>query len=79
MTEDEMKKLLRESLGRTDESADAEAGPARNLWPGVLRRITEEPAARAGAVPWFDWALLAALAVAAAAFPAAIPVFLYYM
>ncbi len=75
MNDEEMKKLLRESMERAEEND----GPARDLWPEVLRRVSGEPAAQAGAFPWLDWALAAGLVIAAAAFPAAIPVFLYYL
>jgi hypothetical protein len=52
-----------------------DAGPARDLWPDVLRRLDREPVR----VPWFDWALAGGLVALAAAFPAAIPVLLYYL
>jgi hypothetical protein len=42
---------------------------------GWILRVVRDPAA----VPWFDWALLAGLLAFAALFPAAIPVFLYYL
>jgi hypothetical protein len=47
----------------------------------MLRRL-DEPAPLAFGLlnrPWFDWALLAALAGFAAAFPSSIPTFLYYL
>jgi hypothetical protein len=69
--QDRMKKLLQQAIPRID--ADAE--PARDLWPSVLKRLDAHPAP----VPWFDWAMLAALVAAAALFPASIPVFLYYL
>jgi len=75
--DDRIEKLLRESLHRSgDGGADAE--PSRDLWPEVLRKIDSESAAPA-AVPWYDWALGAGLLAAALLFPAAIPVFLYYL
>jgi hypothetical protein len=70
-TEDEeMMKLLRASLAKTGESE----APERDLWPVLLQRRHERAAA-----PWFDWALLAGIAALVALFPAAIPVFLYYL
>jgi hypothetical protein len=41
----------------------------------MLRKFDERPAR----VPWFDWALIGALAALIAAFPAAIPVLMYYL
>jgi hypothetical protein len=49
--------------------------PRRNLWPAMLKRLDAPPAA----VPWFDWALLAAAAACLAIFPGAIPVLLYHL
>ncbi len=66
-----MKKLLKEALP----PIEGEPEPPRDLWPAMLKRL-EAPPAR---VPWFDWALIAGIAAAAAIFPAAIPVLLYYM
>ena len=86
--ENRMKELLKQAVPPV--AADAE--PARDLWPAVLRRLDEGPAAelnrsgvrsmqgsRQWSVPWFDWALVGGLAVFAISFPATIPVFLYYM
>ena len=53
----------------------AEAEPARDLWPDVLRRMDREPVS----VPWFDWALVGGLVSLVVAFPSAIPVLLYYL
>jgi hypothetical protein len=71
-----LKKLLQQALP----PVNSDAGPARDLWPYVLRRIdarTTAPALNRWA--WFDGALLAGLVVLVAIFPAAIPVFLYYL
>jgi hypothetical protein len=70
-SENRMKELLREALPPADSGAE----PARDLWPLVLKRLDARPAAP----PWFDWALIAGLLALAAMFPAAIPVFLYYL
>jgi hypothetical protein len=66
-----METLLKQSLPAIDEAAE----PSRDLWPAVLQRVDRKPAP----VPWYDWALLAGLAGMTAVFPAAIPVFLYYL
>ena len=65
-----MKQLLREALP----PIPVEGEPARDLWPAMLRRMDAKPA-----TPWFDWALLGGLVGLAGLFPAAIPVFLYYL
>ena len=55
--------------------------PAQNaelqhdLWPQMLRRLDAQPLR----VPWFDWALAAALAAALLFFPGAIPALLYQL
>jgi hypothetical protein len=64
-----IKQLLKQALP----TADLEL--RRDLWPQMLRRMDER--APALAVPWFDWALLAVLAICVAAFPHSIPVLLY--
>jgi hypothetical protein len=78
MKDEEMKRLLQESLERIGEAGEKD-GPARDLWPEVLRGLGTENSAHAAALPWYDVALACALAVAAIAFPATIPVFLYYL
>ncbi|HXY25778.1 MAG TPA: hypothetical protein VEI73_14075 [Candidatus Acidoferrum sp.] len=47
----------------------------RDLWPQMLRRLDE----RQLHVPWFDWVLAAATAVALVIFPGAIPALLYHL
>ncbi len=71
--EEHMKKLLRQSLP----PVKGDAGPGRDLWPDVLRRLDTETASSGWA--WFDGALLAGLVGLVAIFPTAIPVFLYYL
>lgn len=68
--QDGMKKLLQQSLPRVDDNAE----PSRDLWPAVLTRLDQRMA-----LPWFDWALVAGLVGLTAAFPASIPVLLYYL
>ena len=77
--ENRMKKLLQQSLP----PVDGDAGPGRDLWPDVLRRLDVNLAAKSGATlshgwAWFDGALLAGLVALVVIFPATIPVFLYY-
>ena len=50
----------------------------RDLWPQMLRRLEEQPAAVVG-VPWFDWALAAILGAVLIFFPGAIPALLYHL
>lgn len=66
-----MERLLRASVERVDAAAE----PSHDLWPAMLRRMEQKPVVTA----WFDWALAGGVAVFALAFPAAIPVFLYYL
>lgn len=70
-SEDRVKELLRQTLP----PVDAQATPARDLWPQVLKRLDARPASPT----WLDWALIAGLLALAALFPTAIPVFLYYL
>lgn len=47
----------------------------RDLWPEMLKKLSEQPAR----VPWFDWALVAILSALVIAFPGAIPALLYHL
>jgi hypothetical protein len=69
--DDELKNFLRKAMPRVA----ADAGPERDLWPAVVKRLDSATAAP----PWFDWALLGGLAAFVAMFPAVIPLFLYYL
>ena len=51
------------------------AGLQRDLWPQMLRRLDAQPVR----VPWFDWALAAAVAAALLFFPGVIPALLYQL
>ena len=74
--EDRTKKLLRLSLP----PVECDAGPGRDLWPDVLRRLDANSVASVSpGWAWFDGALLAGLVGLAAFFPASIPVLLYYL
>ncbi|HEY1987169.1 MAG TPA: hypothetical protein VGG85_17270 [Terracidiphilus sp.] len=66
-----LEKLLRAAVPRIDDDAEL----AHDLWPAMLRRLDE----RSAAVPWFDWVLMGGLAAVVVAFPAAIPMLLYYL
>lgn len=68
--EERMKRLLKQAMPPTGDVEEE-----RDLWPAMLRRMDSRPAA----APWFDWALAAGLAVCAVAFPAWIPMILYYL
>ena len=74
--EDRIKHLLQQALP----PIEAEAEPGRDLWPAVLRRLDAHPAAQSRFNwAWFDGALLAGLAAVTVAFPASIPLLLYYL
>ncbi len=47
----------------------------RDLWPQMLRRLEERPAQ----VPWFDWALVALMAIWFFFSSEAIPILLYHL
>jgi hypothetical protein len=73
---DRMKKLVKQALPPV--AADAE--PARDLWPAMLRRLDEESAPPVSAGwAWFDGALATGLVLLVASFPASIPLLLYYL
>jgi hypothetical protein len=65
--------LLKQALPAT--STKPRATLQRDLWPALRQRLEQG----AGVVPWFDWALLAALVLCVALFPRAIPVLLYHL
>jgi hypothetical protein len=67
---DEMKKLLRGSL-----SAMRAAELRGDLWPEMLRRLDR----RFRRVPWWDWALMAAVAAMIFLVPGIIPALLYHL
>ncbi len=58
----------------------AAGGPAdrelkRDLWPDMLRRLERQPIR----IPWWDWALAAALLLCLLLLPETIPVVLYVL
>ena len=74
MTHQENDKELQALLKR-EFPAIQNAELQRDLWPQMLRRLDAQPLR----VPWFDWALAAALAAALLFFPGAIPALLYQL
>jgi hypothetical protein len=67
---DRIQELLKKSL------PPAEGKLERDLWPQMLHRFDERPHP---AIPWFDWALLTAVALWLLLYPGAIPVLLYHL
>lgn len=74
---DRMRQLLRESMG----AATQDCTTQRDLWPLMAARLGEQPDLEIprGSVPWFDWALAGGLVIGIAAYPALIPMLLYYL
>ena len=70
-----IEQLLKNSLPAIGDQDAAQL--RRDLWPAMLKRIDDER--RPFAVPWFDWALLAAVAALFVFFPGAIPVLFYHL
>ena len=70
-----IEQLLKKSLPPIGRQVGAEL--RRDLWPAMLKRIDDD--APPATVPWFDWALIAAVAAWLAFFPGAIPVLLYHL
>jgi hypothetical protein len=68
-----IEQLLRKSLPPISTRFGTEL--PRDLWPSMLKRLETRPTS----VPWFDWALLAAVAAWLVSFPGAIPVLLYHL
>ena len=67
---DDVKKLLKETL-----PAAGKVDLQRDLWPAMLRRLETQPIH----VPWWDWALLGAVAALLLFSPGMIPVLLYHL
>ena len=47
----------------------------RDLWPDMLKKLSQQPVR----VPWFDWALAAILGALLIVFPGTIPALLYHL
>jgi hypothetical protein len=71
--QERIQQLLSETMQPITGQVGAEL--RRDLWPAMLKRLEARPLK----VPWFDWALLAAVAALLAFFPGAIPVLLYHL
>ena len=71
--QERIKQLLKKSLPPISARVGTEL--RHDLWPAMLKRLEASPPA----VPWFDWALLVAVAACLAFFPGAIPVLLYHL
>ena len=71
--DEQLEHLLKQSLPPT--GTQTRAALESDLWPAILRRLDEQSAT----VPWFDWALIAAVVLCLALFPGAIPVLLYHL
>ncbi|MGA7381737.1 MAG: hypothetical protein WBX03_12885 [Terriglobales bacterium] len=67
--DEKIRELLKRSIGQSREELE------RDLWPQMLRRLEE----RSAAVPWFDWALLALMALCLVLVPNTIPLLLYHL
>jgi hypothetical protein len=74
---DRIRTLLQQALP----SVGNDPEPARDLWPELQARMEQAhaPSQARSAVPWFDWVLAGGVALVAIAFPASIPVLLYYL
>ena len=73
LEQERMQQLLKKTMQPVVGQASTEL--RRDLWPGMLKRLEARPAK----VPWFDWALLAAVSVWLVFSPKAIPLLLYYL
>ena len=71
--QERVQQLLRRTMLPVAGRAGAEL--RRDLWPAMLKRVEARPVK----VPWFDWALLAAVALWLVSSPRAIPLLLYYL
>jgi len=67
--DEKFRELLKQSLRPENQELQ------RDLWPQMLRRLGE----RSARVPWFDWALLALLALCLILVPNTIPMLLYHL
>jgi hypothetical protein len=72
---DRIRELLQQAFPPVGDTHD----PPRDLDRLLHARINQAPAPVRRVIPWFDWALAGGLAIVAVAFPASIPVLLYYL
>lgn len=68
-SDEKLRQWLKQSISPVDYELE------HDLWPQMLNRLGEHSAA----VPWFDWALLAGLALWFILSPAGIPLLLYHL
>lgn len=75
--QDRIRQLVQRSLPPVADNQQ----PARDLWPDMQRRLREPSAVTAARpnISWFDCLLAGGVAIVAVAFPASIPVILYYL
>jgi len=66
----EMKKLLKAAVAPV-----GKAESKRDLWPSMLRRLSDGETR----VPWWDWVLLAGASLALWFFPVMVPALLYHL
>ena len=69
INDESIRKVLKDNI------APVQVELRRDLWPQLLARMQE----RATSVPWFDWALLAALAIWLCLSPGTVPVLFYHL
>ena len=68
--EKELKALLKQAVAPVQKTE-----LQRDLWPQMLRRLDAQPLR----VPWFDWALAAAVGTALLFYPSVIPALLFHL
>lgn len=71
---DDVRAILKKGFPRI-RAADEE--PCRDLWPAMLRKLDAHTVPQR--IPWYDWALLGALAGTLAFFPTSILLFMYHL
>ena len=72
--DEKVERVLRAAMPRVGE----DAAPEHDLWPQLKARMEQGEGARESVgLPWFDWALLAALAVVVSVSPAALSMLFY--
>ncbi len=67
--DEKIRQLLKQNIRPVNQELE------RDLWPRMLRRLDERPAA----VPWFDWALAAVVVLSIILVPSTIPMLLYHL
>jgi hypothetical protein len=75
MLNNDAREDIKKELGRVFQPVDVEL--QRDLWPAMLRRL--EGRERNAPVPWYDWALVGALAATVVFFPGLFLVFAYHL